>query len=498
MNATRGCAFLVVLVLAVSRSAVADEFDDFRIPEHSRHDWRLDIGLNGDRVEQNEPDRLSRNISGLSSMSYRWLSDSEPAYTAAIIQLIGEGTGSWTHTHSVPPFAVNSADREVRYVAERWRLSAFTRRYPWNMPLGFSLGASVDGYYQQSWQDNRSDITFNSGGVAFRSIDQSSTEAWSPMHSSHIDLTVGWGRVRDASGVYEARLLEHRLLGTGGLTRPLSEAARRRLAALLTVRVSYDDVHDRAAKSLWRQVTAILEQDGALGETDLDPSAVLRVGEPHTGSGLRPDALPRTPFLRNVGYFIGPTIIDSHAKQVMHTDYSSSFQRMEDDSVVASGSSQDSQRDEYVFDDTFAGVVAEAHRPIGLRWQTNLEGRFLIPLRETSSNGNRLQGVASLSWMVSDRWEISGSGVYQRSEAGNGEKAQPESSQWLYRLQGTWFIEDRLSLSLNASETQWRFEFGSTGSSFRRSGQLSLQMTYRILGGFEAPGLIPRETFAPF
>src|SRR4029434_3133147 len=132
----------------------------------------------------------------------------------------------------------------------------------------------------------------------------------------------------------------------------------------------------------------------------------------------------------------------------------------ENDSVVASGSLQDSERNEIVFDDTFAGLAAEAHRPLGLRWQTDIIGRFLVPLRESSAYGNIAQAWGNLSWMVSDRWELSGSALYERSEAGTAEVAQPEHWYWNYGLRGTWFIEDRLSLSFNASETQWKI-FGS-------------------------------------
>lgn len=502
MNIPGKCGFAIAVVLVTAGAAAADEFDDFRIPEHSLHDWRLELQVNGARTKRNDPYELDEDVRGRGTTFFRWLSDSDPAFTSAIVALTGEGIGEWSHNHSLPPFPEASVDREARYVAETWRVSAFTRRYPWDAPLGFSVGASLEGFYQQSWSHTRSEMTQILGGVRFGNRQRTDGHAWSPLHSSVVNLAVGWGRVRDASGVYEARLLEQRLLETNALARPLSDGTRRRLAALLTVRRDYENQHDRAAKLLWRRVAEILEEDGALSDTGLDPYSTLRAGEPHARAGLENDDLPRTPFLRNVGFFVGPTLHDSHLKQVANADNSSSFESTQDDSVVASGSSQSSQRDEVVFDNTYAGLVAEAHRPLGLSWQADVFGRVLFPLRESYSQGMTTLAAGNLSWMVSDRWEVAGSASYQRGQAGNQDSPQPDSWSWRYGIQATWYVEDRLALTFNVDEIQWKIDYPGSdplqSDPYQRSAQLSLGLSYRILGGFEAPGLIPRETFAPF
>ncbi len=83
-------------------------------------------------------------------------------------------------------------------------------------------------------------------------------------------ISVGVGRVRDATSVYQTQVLEQRLLRTGALKRRLSRDAIRQLAKLFSMQGDFGLVHDYPGKHFWREVERILRENGSLAGESLD------------------------------------------------------------------------------------------------------------------------------------------------------------------------------------------------------------------------------------
>jgi hypothetical protein len=164
-----------------------------------------------------------------------------------------------------------------------------------------------------------------------------------------------------------------------------------------------------------------------------------------------------------------------------------------DDSLWTPSSASLAFRGENAQDESFAGVRVEYFRPLGLAWQADLSGEALVQVSDVE--GWIGSGTARLSWMVADRWEASGSGAYDREFVQDHAKGVLNDEwSWNYGVSGTWYIEDRLQLTLSAQETQAHSGASPFGGNQYRSGGVTLALTYRILGGFGAPGLIPHES----
>src|SRR5205823_173566 len=88
-------------------------------------------------------------------------------------------------------------------------------------------------------------------------------------HLLTADVSLGHGRVRDATGVQLARLLEARLLEAGAIRAPLSRAAKERIAALYYLRPSLSVAHERPDRFFWREVGRVLREVGAEAELHL-------------------------------------------------------------------------------------------------------------------------------------------------------------------------------------------------------------------------------------
>src|SRR5262249_49937216 len=113
-----------------------------------------------------------------------------------------------------------------------------------------------------------------------------------------LDASASWGRVRDATPVYQVEVLEERLRETGTLHQPLSRHAREQLAALYTVEGDVAFAHQRPTKYFWRELERILREDGVLDPGGLDAYAVQRLLEPITITGAI--------VARTAGYTVGP------------------------------------------------------------------------------------------------------------------------------------------------------------------------------------------------
>jgi hypothetical protein len=99
--------------------------------------------------------------------------------------------------------------------------------------------------------------------------------------------------------------------------------------------------------------------------------------------------------------------------------------------------------------------------------------------------------------MIADHWEANGFVDYDRSLLQDETSTLDDRWSWVYGLSATWYIQDQLQLTFFAREQQvdqQPLSFTNPSHGYTRAGSISLALTYRILGGFGAPGLIPHES----
>ena len=489
-----------LLGLLFAQGAVGDDFDDFLIPEHRLLNWSASLGVNGARSVQSQSlgEQRGRFFTGGTSSTMNWLSDSDPAQTTASASLGAAGAGLWSSFRSTPFVGALATETDAsRNGGQSWNAFFEHRRYPWAKPWGLGLTVSGSGFYEQRWVHQHNENVSSFPPPETRTTSALSSVFWTSSHAISTNLSAGYGRVRDATAIYDEYVLERRLRESGALSRELSREARRKLASLLFVKDAYSFVRERSAKRLWKRVEEILREDGAIGENGLDAYSILRAGEPDARGGLNKDDLPRSPVARLSGFRVEGVASDRHSRDNRRTDSETFYQYFLDDSLVFASLFQSHFHVDDVTDDLLLGIQGEIHRPLGVPWQLDADVRFLVPVRN-DRDGFTLDAGGDVHWLLADRWHLMASVDGRRSLLRNDAKTVVREDRWVwsYGLGADWYVEDRWSLRLQLFESQARVESPFFNETYFRSAQVQVALAYRILGAFEAPGSIPRETLA--
>ncbi|TMQ49614.1 MAG: hypothetical protein E6K73_09615 [Candidatus Eisenbacteria bacterium] len=315
---------------------------------------------------------------------------------------------------------------------------------------------------------------------------QSDATPWRYSYATLIDADAGLGRVRDATGVYRAQLLVDRLGRDGVLARAPSREARARLARLYYIESDYSVAHDRGAKFFWRDVEKILGEDGALGPAGLNAYSLQHALEPYF-----------EPFLvaarvRRVGWFAGVQFSGFYRNLIARsTDHF--FRAFYDSDTLVS--SDDQTRSGHVTSSTrspLAGLEAEYHLPLDMRWQLDAVANARSDVRGLA----RLTTVDSqleVNYLLADRWAARGFAAQGRLVAKAGGR-DPALDLWnaSYGAELDYYLVDRVKIGLTASEEQHsdRASFGASFRTYGRTRRLFLGLSYSILRGFDAPGLV--------
>jgi len=505
-------ALLVIVAIAGSvsllgltpRRSRADDFSDFRIPKNRSLLWTLSIDASGNHNDGNNPGGTGTSgaFGANGSSQIQWLSDSDPAFTSIFgrLDLAGSRFGNEFDQRIEQPFGVSTEEDASHQTAalESWELGFEHRRYPSPPPIFLSLRAQGLGHYEQQWVDDRNVSTlYPTGNPQQRAINEQSRMRWLYSYRVSAGAGLGVGRVRNATGVYEARVLEQRLRETGALTRDLSPQARRRLADLMYVRDGFDFVHERPGRVIWQELERILADDGALASGGIDAYSVLRAEEPHFATGgVAPDGLPRSPVLRQSGVLVSLFVDGNSAHDVQHFEFSSFTQQAVDDSIVAETRITASPSNEFHHDLVLASLEGSYHRPLGLHWQIDASTRASVPLRKEDTSFQWVTS-ASATWLVSDRWL--GSTFFSQSwfDADRiGDSELGDDLAWNFGANWGYYLEDDLllTLSANAEQKHTHLTFLPGSTTFSRSESIGLALTYRFSGWFEAPGMFPAST----
>ena len=473
------------LALALpARAATDDPFAGFRVPGHTWLSGSAGFDFSAYRQHLDGAGTSDRSSSLYSSLNggFRAGWDSDALQYGLGLSTAGQlTTGHSRSGIDLPPYSERQEGVSSQS-GESWRLDGSLRAYPWRTPVGLGVSASAQGLYSQS--RSRSDDWMSlDEAVAQRDESRQTVVGRRYETSALADLSAGFGRVRDASVVYDVHLLEERLIETGALTRPLSADARAKLAALYYVAPFYSAAHERPDRFVWREIERVLREDGALGERGLDPYSVLRAREPDAPGG-RP--------MRQRGYFVGLIGRVETLSDIARAERGADYRRYVSNALADEEHATISERLASSYDEATLGGEAEYHLPIGWRWQLDAATRVTRPVRPGEA-GLEVSNRASASWSVADRWSASAVLAQYRDYFGpRDHRGTLASDAWSTQAGAgiAYYLEDRTSLSLSVSETQWRTSYFYQRRRFSREGRVSLGVTHRFLGRLDAPGSI--------
>lgn len=480
-RASRWLAPLVLTLLspaafphpAAASSGADSSYRAYRIPDHRW--WRSSASLGGagshrDDGQQGGFHARSGTLRGNLGASSTWGFDSDPSALSAGFAVDVRGDRSHDETRWLDPTYDVSEERARKNLVEGITASGSWRRYPWRRPFGLTL-ATVHAFSlsQRFFSTEGTSIYPLVPGETVRNQSSSAAGDWS--YQGVLSAGVGYGRVRDATPVHQAQVLEDRLRRTGALGRALSPEARYRVAALLASRVGVGYAHQRPDKFFWEALERVLRDDGALERGSLDAYSAHRVLEPILSIGS---------VSRRIGYFVGPAVVVGTSRTHSSREEAFSYQRFVGGVLVfADEFRSDVERTDRV-DDVRTALVAEAHRPMGLRWQ--LDAAHSTQVGESGSFV-ATSTLLSASYLVSDRWV--GGVSAQHSALATGRDSARRIDTWDVGLSASihYFLEDAWALSLTASEAQ-----SHRSSAFNRGGSFSLGITRILSGYFDLPG----------
>ncbi len=483
MRTIRIAIVLVGLTLPALAHA-ADPFAEFRIPAHWARSANGSFGLSGSQSRQGVPLDAIRTyqLGGDGSLGFHQLRDSEALRWEADVSFVASLSAQHVNEHSVPLLGyTRDRARAQRLYDEDWHVASGVQLYPWTAPVGFGLaGWAVGKYTQQEAQDDLLDVIPTTPVINSQTSDHAAIHGYDT--AGYLTASIGYGRVRDATVVYAVHVLEERLRESGALTRPLSAAARERLAALEYVAPDLADVHDRPDRFTWREVEHILREDGALSERGLDAYSVVRGRESVFGFVQRP-----------TGFFVGPAVTATTEHTVTRQEIQSTRMVDQGGTTLLYSNDATSLRRVGSSDAFWVGGTAEIHRPVGWAWQLDAAADVNTPAR-SGERGLIALASADAQWMIADRWAITGTASYVRnyfSPRGSDGVLSYDVWQAAYGVRLGYFLEDHVQLTASVGEVQQRTHDSTfTVESYQRSGQFKLGLTYRFFGRFEAPGIL--------
>ena len=470
-----------LFLLLLPSVALSDPFDDFRIPEHRVFDWTGSLSGSASHQRRQLGDDFqvqAGSLQGSIATTASWLYDSDPRLTSFTVDVRASGVRNGEDVSS--PLVTDQF--RYRSTTEQWAMTLTDRRYPWDVPLGLEFRVATSGTYLQNWSNTRElrTLTF------FPPTTEDSRVSAQQEEYDYRVLgagTLGAGRVRDATAVYDVWVLEDRLRSRGVLRGPLSVATRERLAALIYNSSSYDFVLDRPGRRYWEDLIGILQRDDSFAET-WDPVSALRVLEPYFGPDLSfTRFVSRSPIARQRGWFAGVASQALYSSQTMHFATSAFRQQTVNDTaqapLVGEGASSAGHEETRIF----VGPRAEWHRPLGLHWQADALTEQMF---DTRGDG-RMTSItgAWLNWIVTDRWLATANASHQvtltRESTGTFANAG-----WAVVLGGdlSWFLEDHLLLGVSANASQ-----SAQPDRFDRAYHASLSLGYRFAGRIQNPGI---------
>ena len=513
MSPLRLCRVLSGLfLLALPCAAFAgDDFSQFRIPANSYLDWTGGASASGSwGREESGPDKYASSQwqGHLSSGLTHW---SEDDHRSALWDVALQTSGQRFHRSTVDhgPYYLGvgtyeSTDEDLQkgtleYASVNTQQSWYPGNGPW--ALSGSLYGSLTDSQNWEWRRSLQRQLLDPLEPTLRLSDYGNVVYRSTINAS---LGVGFGRVRNATGVFEARVLEERLRHLGALSRPLSPHARERLSALMYARDDVSQVSSRPASPVMDAVERILFEDGALRDSVLTAAELFRVTDPifsryGYATSIRADGLPLAPFSRMTGWSVSAYVTNGHSRLSRRSWNASSLIAYAAGAPEPPVETRSSSSSKNTSDGTRLSLRAEYHRPSGMRSQWDGVTTFDDQL----GGGERAYALSNqLNWsfILADRWLASANASQARNSRHSRDHVTLEDS-WIASVGGSvqYMILDHVGLGLGAHESwskvrndlYWTNYVDRHAATWSDGGSLSFDITYRFQGMSRIAGVIP-------
>jgi hypothetical protein len=483
-------SLLTLTLLAMPVLARADAFDEFRIPDNRTMQWNGNASAggswSGDRAYSDH--RAADQISGQvdSGLWTQFDSDARHTFMAASVSLTGNRFRQSQGLFA--PGAPGFADVERQNAGNVY--AAFDqRRYMNDRPWFVGVDAAFSGSFTRTRMSSFTHQDASIAGPEVSAYQYLSDRIGSRSASAWV--SAGLGRVRNATGVYDARILEARLLARHVLARPLGAEARKALAALFYAQNDFIMAYDHPEIPVWDRIDAILRADGGLRDSALTAADMVRLVVPYHGPTQRvvlADLLPQPLILRQVGWSAGVVLQGS----TMHgwDEASTRTWTVIDPTPIAFTSASRTIGNQDVLQ---AGVAAEYHRPLSLELQFDASGFLYANIVEHGSGF--IEGTALyLGRIVADRWLVTAQLAQNRfldqtSDGFTNVDRWDVSSQ----VSVDYYLRDHLSISAAVDQrfTKTRNDVpllpGVTHWGRSQNGDVRLGLTYRFAGWASLP-----------
>lgn len=506
-----GIAFLVLALGLLSRArAFAGDgaFESFRVPENAFHSWVLTLDGVGswDHTTQGAVRARTSRADGRGASEFRARRESErwSRSVDALVTAAVDRNHSADETSPLPgdPLALVSNSGHVDFGVQQIRITGSERHFATGLPLFLGGTASLSNRFQQQNQKSISDSSLSVPSARRHFHDKSLDTNYDVMQFA-ASLDVGVGHVRNATGYFEARVLEERLRKAGALSRALSGAARQRLAAIFYARDAVELTRDRPASSAWAAIESVLREDGALDERGIPSGTWLDASSPFLhGFDPDPSGLPVSPVVRQTGASASASIHWQRFRE--HAHFASTYADRVDSAAVVltndagsgSGNFFQHSASQLAF-----GLDGDFHRSLSDRLQFDVRGSAEWPFAGSNRIFTSAAG-AVLSWCVADRWLATTSSDYayesERSASGRTIRRSRASS---LRAGLEYFVTDRLGVTASLLQ-RWSHEDGEAGGPLptpltdllESGGQFDFGLTYRLSGFARIADVFPVTT----
>lgn len=472
----------VALALCLTHSvARADDYSGYRIPEFRRQS--LDLSTAGSWTSSRGASLgFQSERSGFSGRALgNYVLDVQSDRLSDRLRVSASGQASRSRTKQDQDNGVSREHLELRAPEEQANASLDAQRSWFSPGGGPGLTASAGVSFLST--ASRRDIDTQGLAPGIRSEVQSRLRESSREFTMVAGLSPGWGRVRDVSAVVSAKAIEDRLRRAGRLSRELTPEERQRLAQVLSLGEFAFSIHDRPTRYLWREVSRVLRESGALTGSGFDAEAVERSQE-GIGSFRVFAARSGTRFAVSFQGLRTETS-ETRTGSLVHRVYQA-------DSLFSQNESQlDSRLDD---DRAYAvwGMFFDLSRPSGFFSQWDLRSSLQ---REDGPDRTLVMDHRLLyQRLCLDRWTVIGIASHQiASMVQDGQRTQPDwrlsaSASLEYRVEDSW------TMTLTWSHLQGMDRPTNSTTLFQspvsqRSNGLFLSMSWRPATWFHSDAL---------
>ena len=485
-------AIILILLLGGGATLSAYELRDYRIPTHRIFavGAETSVSLRG----ESHTDDQARTAYGSGWLYGRlgadWLRDSENLSLRFSADADVYGFRDSQHSRENRESHHTTGDYVERHLSPEYRLYSAGILFPTRLPLGIEWSASGDARTDTDWShsDYRTD-----------SVDATSTGVWDRQTDYYSyyasgETGIGWGRVRDATGLYQAYILEERLRELGRITGELTAGSRRKLADLFYTRPDYFANFERPDRYFWRDIEEILQADPAL-TGPLDAYAMYRVAEEYV----------TTVGPRFSGIRLSFMAIGRHSRNIYRYTERSFRTEISDTSATTDTLIFESRKNIRHSDQFWIGPEFEANVPLSLRWQLTLSSNLSRRIQKPGA-GFFWANEIEAEWAIFDRMAVSYMFDHVRMVRDPLDRNVDHGSLWFFghEVNVEYFVENRLSFHVSATQSQeyqdnYRLYIPAdpTFRTITRDIGISLGFSYALAGGSRwnwTPDYLPRTS----